>query len=54
LIGGVRSWMKSRVDVRGSSRAPSDEDSESSDDKDNLTERPRHTVPEVATSPPSR
>ncbi|KAH8902389.1 hypothetical protein BR93DRAFT_920537 [Coniochaeta sp. PMI_546] len=54
LIGGVRSWMKSRVDVRGSSRAPSDEDSESSDDKDTSTERTRRTVPEVATSPPSR
>jgi hypothetical protein len=46
--------MKSRTDVRGSSRAPSDEDSESSDDKDNATERRERLVPEVATSPPSR
>ncbi|KAB5539370.1 choline-phosphate cytidylyltransferase [Coniochaeta sp. 2T2.1] len=57
LIGGVRSWMKSRVDVRGSSRAPSDEDSESSDDKDGASterSRSRPVVPEVATSAPSR
>ena len=50
--------MKSRVDVRGSSRAPSDVDSESSDEKEgaSTTERSRSrpVVPEVATSPPSR
>jgi len=46
--------MKSKVDVRDSSRVPSDDDSESGDDKDASTERPRHIVPEMATSTPTK
>lgn len=47
LIGGVRSWMtKSRRDIQDS-RPPSDDDSESSDDK--ATES-RRVVPAVATA----
>ncbi|KAI0134772.1 choline-phosphate cytidylyltransferase [Xylariales sp. AK1849] len=49
LIGGVRSWMtKSKRNVQDSSRAPSDDDSEDSDEKSN--ERGRQPAAFTSTS----